>query len=342
MSGAATTTSSTTCWPARSSATGLTGVFTFGAVARRHGRTGCRRPTCCCSASARASIAAMGAVLRRSARRPHRLQAVIVGSLAAMIVVGVVLLNLSGAVAFWVCGLLLCLFIGPTQSSARTMMLRMSIGGQGRRGVRALHDDRPGRVVPRAAAVLHLHRRVRHATARAWAGLVTVLVLGLVAISRRARARQVRASASPSAVHNVRPVPVFCWVSVPSMVIEQVSSAADVDDADARRAVGRTGELNFLRPRQHDVELGLQHAAAVEVQDADGAALARDRVDDGVGVARGRSESAAASCLAWSAAASWSRVARGGGRRRASSTVWSRSARWASAVARRRCPAASC
>ena len=37
---------------------------------------------------------------------------------------------LSGAAAFWVCGLLLCLFIGPTQSSARTLLLRMTADGK--------------------------------------------------------------------------------------------------------------------------------------------------------------------------------------------------------------------
>ena len=54
----------------------------------------------------------------------------IVGSLVAMIAVGLALMSLSGPVAFWICGLLLCLFIGPTQSSARTLMLRMSVDGK--------------------------------------------------------------------------------------------------------------------------------------------------------------------------------------------------------------------
>ena len=40
---------------------------------------------------------------------------VIVGSLTAMVAVGLVLLVLSGPLAFWVCGLLLGLFLGPTQ-----------------------------------------------------------------------------------------------------------------------------------------------------------------------------------------------------------------------------------
>ncbi len=43
-----------------------------------------------------------------------------------MIVVALTLLTLSGPLAFWVCGLLLCLFVGPTLSAARTQMLRIS------------------------------------------------------------------------------------------------------------------------------------------------------------------------------------------------------------------------
>jgi len=40
------------------------------------------------------------------------------------------MMALHGPAAFWVCGLLLCLFIGPVQSSARTTMLRMSVEGK--------------------------------------------------------------------------------------------------------------------------------------------------------------------------------------------------------------------
>ena len=76
---------------------------------------------------------------------------VIVGSLASMIVVGIALLSLSGPVAFWVCGLLLCLFVGATQSAARTLLLQMA--GHGKEGVafglytmtgRAVAFSRPG------------------------------------------------------------------------------------------------------------------------------------------------------------------------------------------------------
>jgi UMF1 family MFS transporter len=47
-----------------------------------------------------------------------------------VILVSLMLMTLSGKAAFWVCGLLLCLFIGPTQSSARTLLLRMAAHGK--------------------------------------------------------------------------------------------------------------------------------------------------------------------------------------------------------------------
>jgi UMF1 family MFS transporter len=79
------------------------------------------------------TVAAVGAVV--GGRLDDRIGAkpVIVASLSAMIVVGMVLLSLSGPIAFWVCGLLLCLFVGPTQSAARTLLLRMT--GEGKEGI---------------------------------------------------------------------------------------------------------------------------------------------------------------------------------------------------------------
>ena len=47
-----------------------------------------------------------------------------------MIVVGITLMSLSGPAAFWVCGLLLALFVGPSQSAARTLLLRMASDGK--------------------------------------------------------------------------------------------------------------------------------------------------------------------------------------------------------------------
>ncbi len=51
-------------------------------------------------------------------------------TLTATLSLAVTLIALFGAPAFWACGLLLCLFIGPVQSSARTLVLRMSAVGK--------------------------------------------------------------------------------------------------------------------------------------------------------------------------------------------------------------------
>ncbi|MCI4537358.1 MFS transporter, partial [Escherichia coli] len=78
-------------------------------------------------------VAAVGAVLGGFV--DHRIGAkpVIVGSLAAIVVLGLTLMLLSGSVAFWICGLLLCMFIGPSQSSSRALLLHMA--KRGREGV---------------------------------------------------------------------------------------------------------------------------------------------------------------------------------------------------------------
>jgi MFS transporter, UMF1 family len=54
---------------------------------------------------------------------------VIVGSLVGMLVSGGVLLAVSGPTLFWVFGLLLTLFVGPAQSSARTFLARLTPPG---------------------------------------------------------------------------------------------------------------------------------------------------------------------------------------------------------------------
>lgn len=75
-------------------------------------------------------IAAIGAVTGGLLDDRVGSKPVIVGSLLCLIAVGLALLVLSGPVAFWVCGLLLCLFIGPTLSAARNLMLRITADGK--------------------------------------------------------------------------------------------------------------------------------------------------------------------------------------------------------------------
>ena len=108
---------------------GLTGVFTFGAVV---GVTvyGVSPADVLLFGVCACVVAAIGAVIGGLLDDRLGSKPVIVGSLSALIVTALVLLTLDGATSFWICGLLLCLFIGPTQSAARTQMLRLTTEGK--------------------------------------------------------------------------------------------------------------------------------------------------------------------------------------------------------------------
>jgi MFS transporter, UMF1 family len=108
---------------------GLTGVFAFGAVLGVS-VYGVSQADVLVFGVCASIVAAIGAVLGGLLDDRVGSKPVIVGSLTAMIVVGIVLLTLSGPLAFWICGLLLCLFVGPTLASARALMLRMSAEGK--------------------------------------------------------------------------------------------------------------------------------------------------------------------------------------------------------------------
>jgi MFS transporter, UMF1 family len=75
-------------------------------------------------------VAALGALLGGYLDHWFGAKPVIVVSLTAILASAVTMIALSGPVAFWVCGLLLCLFIGPSQSSARVLLLRMAQKGK--------------------------------------------------------------------------------------------------------------------------------------------------------------------------------------------------------------------
>jgi UMF1 family MFS transporter len=108
---------------------GLSGVFAFGAVLGVN-VYGVSQANVLIFGVMASSVAALGAVIGGLLDDRIGSKTVILGSLALLIAVGIVLLALSGQVAFWVCGLLLGLFIGPTQSSARTLLLRMTADGK--------------------------------------------------------------------------------------------------------------------------------------------------------------------------------------------------------------------
>lgn len=108
---------------------GLTGIFAFGAVL---GVTvyGLSAADVLVFGICASTIAAVGAVAGGQLDDRVGSKPVIVGALTALIVTGLVMLSLSGPRVFWVCGLLLCLFVGPTLASARALMLRLAADGK--------------------------------------------------------------------------------------------------------------------------------------------------------------------------------------------------------------------
>ena len=98
-----------------------------------------------------------------------------------MLAVGVALMASSGVAAFWVCGLLLCLFIGPTQSSARTLLLRMT--ADGKEGVSFGLYTMTGRAVaPLAPFMFSTFAAVFGADRAGIGGLLLVLAAGFIAM----------------------------------------------------------------------------------------------------------------------------------------------------------------
>ncbi len=159
---------------------GLAGIFAFGAVL---GVTvyGISEADVLLFGVSASVIAAVGAVLGGLLDDRLGSKPIIVGSLTAMIAIGLTLMTLSGAVAFWIFGLLLCLFIGPTQSSARTLMLRMA--ADGKEGVAFGLYTTTGRAVSFLAPLLFSVFVDVFGTDRAgMGGLLVVVAAGLAAM----------------------------------------------------------------------------------------------------------------------------------------------------------------
>jgi UMF1 family MFS transporter len=108
---------------------GIAGVVTFGAVLGVN-VYGVSKADVLLFGVGASVVAAVGALLGGLLDDRLGSKTVIVGSLLAMVAVALTLMVLSGALAFWACGLLLGLFIGPTLAAARTLVLRMSTDGR--------------------------------------------------------------------------------------------------------------------------------------------------------------------------------------------------------------------
>jgi UMF1 family MFS transporter len=170
---------------------GLSGVFAFGAVLGVS-VYGISQANVLVFGVIASVVAAIGAVVGGFIDDRVGSKPVIVGSLTAMIAVGLTLLALSGSLAFWVCGLLLCLFLGPTQSSARTLLLRMT--PEGREGVAFGLYTMTGRAVSFLAPWLFFVFVDAFNTDRAGlGGLCVVLAAGLMAMLAVRVPRHIRA-----------------------------------------------------------------------------------------------------------------------------------------------------
>lgn len=159
---------------------GLAGIFMFGAVL---GVTvyGMSQADVLVFGVCASVVAAVGAVLGGPLTDRLGPKRIIIGSLTTMIAVGLLLLALSGPLAFWVCGLLLCLFVGPVLASARALMLRMS--PRGREGMAFGLYTTTGRAASFLAPWMFFTFVDLFGTDRAGlGGLCVVLAAGLVAM----------------------------------------------------------------------------------------------------------------------------------------------------------------
>jgi UMF1 family MFS transporter len=124
------------------------------------------------------TVAAVGAVLGGRLDDRFGAKPVIVFSLGALLAVGVALLAASGPVAFWICGIGLALLVGPTQSSARTLLLRMT--GEGKEGIAFGLYTMTGRAVAFVAPWLFfVFVDLFHADRAGLAGVLLVIAAGL-------------------------------------------------------------------------------------------------------------------------------------------------------------------
>ena len=157
---------------------GLAAIFGFGAVLGVN-VYGISQADVLVFGVAASVVAAVGAVLGGFVDHRIGSKPVIVGSLIAIVALALALMALSGPMTFWVCGLLLCMFIGPSQSSARALLLQMA--KVGREGVAFGLYTMTGRAVAFVAPWLFsVFVDVFGAVRAGLGGIALVLIAGLI------------------------------------------------------------------------------------------------------------------------------------------------------------------
>ena len=108
---------------------GLVAIFSFGAVlaVSVYGLDAAEVVIFGVAANVVAAIGALGAGIVEDRIGP---KPVILASLTALVMTAVVLLFAHGSTMFWIFGLLLCLWVGPAQSSSRTYVVRLAPAGR--------------------------------------------------------------------------------------------------------------------------------------------------------------------------------------------------------------------
>ncbi|SOX55181.1 MFS transporter [Mycobacterium ahvazicum] len=159
---------------------GLAAIFAFGAVLGVN-VYGISQANVLIFGVAASVVAAVGAVAGGFVDHRIGSKPVIVASLVAIVASALTMMVLSGPVAFWVCGLTLCLFIGPSQSSARALLLQMAHNG--REGVAFGLYTMTGRAVAFVAPWLFsVFVDVFGAVRAGLGGISLVLIAGLIAM----------------------------------------------------------------------------------------------------------------------------------------------------------------
>src|ERR671912_156778 len=161
---------------------GLVAIFSFGAVlaVSVYGLDAAEVVIFGVAANVVAAIGALGAGIVEDRIGP---KPVILASLTALVMTAVVLLFAHGSTMFWIFGLLLCLWVGPAQSSSRTYVVRLAPAG--REGQMFGLYATTGRAVSfLAPGLFALCSGVFGSPRMGIIGIVLVLLSGLLALAR--------------------------------------------------------------------------------------------------------------------------------------------------------------
>lgn len=110
---------------------GLAAIFGFGAVLGVN-VYGLSQADVLVFGVAASVVAAIGAITGGFVDHRIGSKPVIVGSLVALLAVSATMMLVSGPHAFWLCGLLLAMFVGPSLASSRALLLQLAKdGGEG-------------------------------------------------------------------------------------------------------------------------------------------------------------------------------------------------------------------